>query len=81
MQVVVPYSAVPGIGTVVAARATAVTASAVQLDNGQEVPFDYLVLAPGSTYPERIIKAFSGSLAERKAFIKVAASQRFAPAL
>jgi anthranilate/para-aminobenzoate synthase component II len=72
--VVHPYSAVPGIGTVVQARATAVTTSAVQLDDGQELSYDYLILAPGSSYPEPIIKGFSGSLADRKASIKVSMS-------
>lgn len=66
-----PYSAVPDIGTLVPARATAVTASAVVLDKGQEVAYDYLILAPGSSYPEPAIKGFAGSLADRKAAIQV----------
>ena len=71
MQAVHPYSAVPDIGTVVVGRATAVTAAAVQLDDGQQVAYDYLILAPGSSYPEPAIKAFAGGLADRKAAIKV----------
>lgn len=71
MQAVHPYSAVPDIGAVVVGRATAVTAAAVQLHDGQQVAYDYLILAPGSSYPEPAIKAFSGSLADRKAAIKV----------
>jgi NADPH-dependent 2,4-dienoyl-CoA reductase/sulfur reductase-like enzyme len=71
VQTVHPYSAVPDIGTVVEARAAAVTAAAVQLDDGRQVAYDYLILAPGSSYPEPAIKAFAGSLADRKAAIKV----------
>jgi NADPH-dependent 2,4-dienoyl-CoA reductase/sulfur reductase-like enzyme len=71
VQAVHPYSAVPDIGAVLEARATAVTPAAVQLDDGQQVAYDYLILAPGSSYPEPAIKAFSGSLADRKAAIKV----------
>ena len=70
MQVVHPYSAVPGIGAVVVARAAAVTASAVQLEDGRQIDYNYLILAPGSSYSSSAIKAFSGSLAERKAAIQ-----------
>ena len=65
------YSAVPDLGTFVAARVTAIAANSVTLDTGAAVEYDYLILAPGSSYPEPAIKAFSGSLADRQAAIKV----------
>ena len=36
------------------------------MDTGARVPYDYLVLSSGSTYPCPEIKAARGSLAERK---------------
>ena len=53
------------------AKVTSVSDSAVSLSDGQSLPFDYLVLAPGSTYPDPAIKALTGTLADRKAFLKV----------
>ena len=50
---------------------TNVTSSSVTLDTGGAVPYDYLVLAPGSTYLEPAIKGFAGTLAERKAAVQV----------
>lgn len=49
-----------------------ITDTAVLLESGaSSVPYEFLVLAPGSTYPEPAIKGFSGSLADRKATIQV----------
>lgn len=61
----------PGIGKVIIAAVTGVSLAAVSLDDGQSLPYDYLVLAPGSTYPDPIIKAFAGTLSTRQAAIKV----------
>lgn len=66
-----PYSAVPDIGKFVPGRVTAVSESAVTLEDGSRLEFDFLILAPGSTYPEPAIKDFAGSLADRKAAIQV----------
>lgn len=69
-QVVHPYSAVPDIGRLVPGRVTAVSESTVTLEDGSRLEFDFLILAPGSTYPEPAIKNFAGSLADRKADIQ-----------
>lgn len=61
----------PGIGKVVIAHVTAVSLAAVSLDDGQSLPYDFLVLAPGSTYPDPAIKAFAGTLSTRQAAIQV----------
>ncbi len=61
----------PDLGSFIAAAATAVTPSSVTLSTGGNVPFDFLILAPGSSYPEPAIKGFSGTLADRKAAIQV----------
>ena len=45
--------------------------TSVALDTGASVPHDYLVLAPGSSYPEPALKGFTGSLAERSATMQV----------
>ena len=71
LQVLHPYSAIPGIGTMIKAQVTAVSDGSVALDSGAAVPYDYLVLAPGSTYPEPALKGLSGSLAERSAAMQV----------
>ena len=41
-------------------------ARAVEVDTGARVPYDYLILASGSTYPCPEIEVARGSLAERK---------------
>ena len=55
----------------VTAKAVGVNETAVFLDNGEVLPYDYLVLAPGSSYPDATIKSLTGSLASRTAFLKV----------
>ena len=55
-----------------------VTDNSVALDTGGAVPYDYLVLATGSSYPEPAIKSFAGTLAERKAAVQVTTSACFA---
>ena len=42
-------------------QVTNVTDKSVALDTGAAVPYDYLVLAPGSTYLEPAIKSFAGT--------------------
>ena len=43
----------------------------MQLDTGAEIMFDWLVLAPGSTYADGPIKNFTGSVDDRQAVIQV----------
>ena len=52
-------------------QVTSVSDGSVALDTGASVPYDYLVLAPGSSYPEPALKGFTGSLAERSAVMQV----------
>ncbi len=53
-------------GTFLRLTAGARRRGAVEVDTGARVPYDYLVLASGSSYPCPEIKAARGSLAERK---------------
>lgn len=46
----IPYSELPKLPLLVQSAVTAVTSNAVSLANGTRLPFDYLVLATGSTY-------------------------------
>lgn len=64
-SVIVPYSKIPNAGTIVTAHAHSFTDSAVVTDQGQTIPYDYLVLATGSSYPSPI-KESSGTLADRQ---------------
>jgi len=57
--------------SVAVVQVTSVSDGAVALDTGASVPYDYLVLAPGSSYPEPALKGFTGSLAERSAVMEV----------
>ena len=44
------YSKIPDIGMLVRGRVHQVQREIITLETGAELPFDYLVLAPGSTY-------------------------------
>ena len=68
------YASIPDIGTLVRARVTEIGESAVVLESGVELPFDYLVLAPGSTYADNAIKDVGGTAAERQALVEVSHS-------
>ena len=57
--------------SVVLVQVTSVSDGSVALDTGASLPYDYLVLAPGSTYPEPALKGFTGSFAERSATMQV----------
>jgi NADH dehydrogenase FAD-containing subunit len=46
----------------------------VELETGAVLPFDYLILAPGSTYADNAIKDVGGTAAERQALIEVGLS-------
>lgn len=65
------YSRIPNIGTLVRGRVFAIGECSVTLETGAQLPFDYLVLAPGSTYADNAIKDVGGTAAERQALIEV----------
>lgn len=65
------YSRIPNIGTLVRGRVFAIGERSVTLETGAQLPFDYLVLAPGSTYADNAIKDVGGTAAERQALIEV----------
>ncbi len=57
---------VPKVGRVVHASATSVSETEVQLDNGSSLPFDYLVLASGSTWDDPVNSGTDPLLTDRK---------------
>ena len=57
---------VPKVGRVVHASATSVSETGVQLDNGSSLPFDYLVLASGSTWDDPVNSGTDPLLTDRK---------------
>lgn len=61
---VVPASQVRG-------RVATIRERSVELETGAVFPFDYLILAPGSTYADNAIKDVGGTAAERQALIQV----------
>lgn len=58
-------------------RVVALRERSVALETGAELPFDYLILAPGSTYADNNIKAVGGTAAERQALIEVRAAEGY----
>ena len=52
-------------------RVATIRERSVVLETGAEFPFDYLILAPGSTYADNAIKDVGGTAAERQALIQV----------
>lgn len=67
------YSRIPDIGALVRGRVAEIGDRSIHLEMGVELPFDYLVLAPGSTYADNAIKDVGGTAAERQALIEVRA--------
>ncbi|DBA66203.1 hypothetical protein WJX79_004881 [Trebouxia sp. C0005] len=61
-----PLQDVPKVGRVVHASATSVSETEVQLDNGSSLPFDYLVLASGSTWDDPVNSGTDPLLTDRK---------------
>lgn len=59
---------VPKIGRVIHGSAASVTESEVRLDNGASLPFDYLVLASGSTWDDPVCSGTDAKLSDRKQF-------------
>ncbi len=57
---------VPKVGRVVHAHATSVSEAEVQLDDGSSLPFDYLVLASGSTWDDPVNSGTDPLLTDRK---------------
>ncbi len=57
---------VPKVGRVVHASASSVSETEVQLDNGSSLPFDYLVLASGSTWDDPVNSGTDPLLTDRK---------------
>lgn len=57
---------VPKVGRVVHASATSVSETEVRLDNGSSLPFDYLVLASGSTWDDPVNSGTDHLLTDRK---------------
>ena len=57
---------VPKLGKVVHASAASISESEVQMDNGSSVPFDYLVLASGSTWADPVCSGTDAALSDRK---------------
>lgn len=74
--VLIPYSSIAGIGSFLEDRVAHVDANSMRLESGAVVDFDWLVLAPGSTYADGPIKNFSGSVDDRQAVIQ-AGFERF----
>lgn len=64
------YSTIPNIGRLVRGRVAAVGERSITLETSAEFQFDYLILAPGSTYADNAIKQFGGTVAERQALIE-----------
>jgi len=57
---------VPKVGRVVHASAISVSETEVRLDNGSSLPFDYLVLASGSTWDDPVNSGTDPLLTDRK---------------
>lgn len=57
---------VPKLGKVLHATASSVSASEVVLSDGTSLPFDYLVLASGSTWTDPVCSGTEASLTERR---------------
>ena len=53
------------------AAATEVAASQVTLSNGQHLPYDYLILAFGTSYVDKLIYSSSGSVESRRSAFQV----------
>lgn len=52
-------------------RVATIRERSVELESRAVFPFDYLILAPGSTYADNAIKDVGGTAAERQALIQV----------
>lgn len=52
-------------------RVAAVGERSITLETSAEFQFDYLILAPGSTYADNAIKHIGGTVSERQALIEV----------
>lgn len=57
---------VPKLGKVLHATAASVSDSEVHLSNGASVPFDYLVLASGSTWTDPVCSGTEATLTDRR---------------
>ena len=66
LSLVVCAQDVPKVGRVVHASATSVSETEVHLDNGSSLPFDYLVLASGSTWDDPVNSGTDPLLTDRK---------------
>ena len=70
----VPFSDIPRLGSVERGVAASVSATAVTLDNGTTLPYDHLVLAPGTGYACGVFKSSPDlSVASRAAGVAAAA--------
>eukprot|EP00243_Klebsormidium_subtile_P013149 TRINITY_DN846_c0_g1_i2.p1 TRINITY_DN846_c0_g1~~TRINITY_DN846_c0_g1_i2.p1 ORF type:complete len:419 (+),score=66.90 TRINITY_DN846_c0_g1_i2:419-1675(+) len=74
-KVLIDYEDIPDIGRMVKGRVLAVHEDHVTVDNGAltgpwDLAYEWLILAPGSTYAEGPIKAFCHSLEERQNIIQ-----------
>ncbi|DBB05607.1 TPA: hypothetical protein ACH3X1_012380, partial [Trebouxia sp. C0004] len=61
-----PLQEVPKVGRFVHASATSVSETGVRLNNGSSLPFDYLVLASGSTWEDPVNSGTDTLLTDRK---------------
>lgn len=57
---------VPKLGKVLHATADSVSDSEVHLTNGASIPFDYLVLASGSTWTDPVCSGTEATLSDRR---------------
>ena len=71
-----PVQDIPKLGRVLHASVTHVTDHEVQLNNGSTIPFEYLVLASGSTWTDPVCSGTEVYMNERKQ--AQAVSSRFA---
>jgi len=70
-KIFVPYDKLLKRGKILHAEVETISEHAVQLKNGDEVDFDYLVLAMGSRYPEPSKVPYNDSTESRKYFAEL----------
>lgn len=74
-KITIPYKNARGLGTFVGATAVKLNKDSVELSDGRVLPFDYAVVATGSTVSDSTLKGHAPTAEERKSELKEASEK------